>query len=179
MSTRRIGGWGLALCLVATSSSMAQIAGVQKTGEAGKRETTQEIMDRQAVTPSRPRPVRPEREVERYPKANPAAPAASRWPADAPTERGEAIEAAPQTVGVTFDGPTLTDTGAFPPDTMGTVGPTQFVGFLNGRLRTYTKAGAADGVINADPDVFFASVMTPVGGSVVLNFTSDPNVRFL
>src|SRR6185436_11409639 len=87
---------------------------------------------------------------------------------------------APQTVGTNFTGATLTDTGAFPPDSMGTVGPTQFVVFLNGRLRTFNKGtGVADGVINVDPDVFFASVMTPVsGGSLNINFTSDPMVRY-
>jgi hypothetical protein len=88
---------------------------------------------------------------------------------------------APQTVSTTnFTGATLADTGAFPPDSMGTIGPAQFVVFVNGRLRTFNKAtGAADGVINADPDVFFSSVMTPVsGGSLNTNFTSDPMVRY-
>jgi hypothetical protein len=87
---------------------------------------------------------------------------------------------APQTTTTNFTGATLADTGAFPPDSMGTVGPTQFVVFVNGRLRTFNKTtGAADGVINADPDVFFASVMTPVsGGSLNINFTSDPMVRY-
>ena len=82
------------------------------------------------------------------------------------------------TTSFSFDGATLTDTGAFPPDSMGTVGPTQFITFVNGRIRSFTKAGVADGVINADPDVFFASVRTPVGGTVVLDFTSDPQVRY-
>src|SRR5205085_8529104 len=39
----------------------------------------------------------------------------------------------------------------------------------------------ADGVINADPDVFFSSVMTPVtppGNANFINFTSDPQVRY-
>ncbi len=87
---------------------------------------------------------------------------------------------APQTIGLNFDtvtGPT--ENGAFPPDTMGAAGPTQVFIFLNGRLRTFNKTtGAADGVVNADPDVFFASVMTPVSPPVVLNFTSDPMVRY-
>ncbi len=82
------------------------------------------------------------------------------------------------TTGVSFDAATLTDTGAFPPDSMGAVGPTQYIAALNGRIRSFTKAGAADGVLNADPDVFFASVMTPVGGAVVLSFTSDPQIRY-
>ena len=62
---------------------------------------------------------------------------------------------------------------------MGAVGPSQFFLFVNGRLRTFNKTtGVADGVINADPDVFFSSVMTPVSPPVVLNFTSDPQVRY-
>ncbi|MDT7605210.1 MAG: hypothetical protein QOF61_3207 [Acidobacteriota bacterium] len=87
---------------------------------------------------------------------------------------------APQTLGTSFTGATLADTGSFPPDSMGAVGPTQFVVFVNGRVRTFNKAtGAADGEINADPNVFFASVMTPVsGGSLNINFTSDPQVRY-
>lgn len=90
-----------------------------------------------------------------------------------------APEVAPQTLGTTFDGATgPTETGAFPPDTMGAVGPTQFVVFLNGRLRTFNKTtGVADGVLNVDSDVFFASlVSTPGAGEAA--FTSDPNVRF-
>jgi hypothetical protein len=59
---------------------------------------------------------------------------------------------------------------------MGAVGPTQFVVFVNGRLRTFNKStGVADGVIDADSDVFFASVMTP---GHALNFTSDPQIRY-
>jgi hypothetical protein len=61
---------------------------------------------------------------------------------------------------------------------MGTVGPTQYIAFENGRLRSFTKAGVADGVMNANPDTFFASVKTPVGGAVVLDFTSDPQIRY-
>lgn len=95
-------------------------------------------------------------------------------------ESEPAVEsAAPQTVSTpNFLGATLAETAAFPPDTMGAIGPTQFVVFLNGRVRTFNKTtGVADGVINADSDVFFAPAMTPVpvGG---LNFTSDPNVRY-
>lgn len=61
---------------------------------------------------------------------------------------------------------------------MGMIGPTQYIAFVNGRLRSYTRAGVADGVLNADPDVFFASVMTPVSPPVILNFTSDPQIRY-
>src|SRR5436189_3278846 len=81
-----------------------------------------------------------------------------------------------QTLGLTFDGVTgPTQTGAFPPDSMGAVGPSQFFIFVNGRLRTFNKTtGAADGVINADPDILFSSVMT----KGFVNFTSDPQIRY-
>lgn len=106
----------------------------------------------------------------------------SRYPYPSEAEKSEAPDEpwfAPQTVGTQFDGATgPTETGAFPPDTMAAVGPTQVFVFLNGRLRTFNKTtGVADGFVNADSDVFFASVMTPpLAGEVV--FTTDPNVRF-
>jgi hypothetical protein len=85
---------------------------------------------------------------------------------------------APQTIGITFTGSTLADAGAFPPDVMGDVGPTQYVVFLNGRIRTFNKTtGVADGVIDADPDAFFSFVTTPPGAGE-FTFTSDPNVRY-
>jgi hypothetical protein len=102
----------------------------------------------------------------------------TQWP---PAERSllQTQPTAPQTISTQFDGATgPSETGAFPPDTMGAVGPTQVVVFLNGRLRTFNKTtGIADGVINADSDVFFASVTTPPGSGEV-SFTSDPQVRF-
>jgi hypothetical protein len=112
----------------------------------------------------------------------------SQWP---PAPEGAATDAkfasghadtqplAPQVVSTQFDGATgPTETGAFPPDTQGAIGPTQFFVFLNGRMRTFNKTtGVADGVINADPDVFFASVITPPGAGEVA-FTSDPQVRY-
>ena len=59
---------------------------------------------------------------------------------------------------------------------MGAVGPTQFFLFINGRLKTFNKAtGVADGVINANPDAFFSSVMTP---AVAANATSNPQIRY-
>jgi uncharacterized repeat protein (TIGR01451 family) len=162
----------------------AQTRGVPIASPGGIRETTAALMKRQAAAP--PRAEHPDHELE-YPDRSglpqsPNAPAVSTYPVSG--SRGPQSDSLNRktpfihTTGLSFDGPTLTDTGAFPPDTMGTVGPSQAVVFLNGRIRTFTKAGVADGVINADPDVFFASVMTPVGGSVVLSFTSDPQVRY-
>jgi hypothetical protein len=77
---------------------------------------------------------------------------------------------------INFTGATLADTGAFPPDSMGAMGPTQFIVAVNGRIRSFVKTtGVADGVLNLDTDVFFASVMTP---PVASNFTTDPRIRY-
>lgn len=74
---------------------------------------------------------------------------------------------------VNFTAVTLADTNAFPPDSMGAVGPAQFIAACNGRIRSFSKdSGAADGVLNVSTDTFFASVL-PAG-----SFTSDPRIRY-
>jgi len=163
-------------------AAAADTPGHRLPGLIGIRQTPRSIMVRQAASP--PRREHPDHELE-YPDRsklpqNPQAPAVSQFPAAEPGKALQLQELEPKihTPGLSFDGATLTDTGAFPPDSMGTVGPTQFVVFVNGRIRSFTKAGVADGVLNADPDVFFASVKTPVAGAVVLDFTSDPQVRY-
>jgi hypothetical protein len=78
---------------------------------------------------------------------------------------------------VNFTAATLPDCSGYPPDTMGTAGPSQFVIALNGRIRSFNKStGVADGGINAATDSFFSSVMTPT--SPGKNSTSDPRIRF-
>jgi hypothetical protein len=85
---------------------------------------------------------------------------------------------APQTYGLNFTGATLADASLFPPDVMGAVGPTQYIVFINGRLRSFNKTtGLPDGVLNIDPDVFFSLVTTPPGTNEA-TFTSDPNIRY-
>ncbi|MFO1352217.1 MAG: DUF11 domain-containing protein [Gammaproteobacteria bacterium] len=183
-------GCGIALCLALFSASaQAQIDGEKVSGSTGIRETTEEIMERQ---PPGPPPPHPDHELE-YPDRsrlpqNPDAQDDSQFPPN-PEDGDESPEGKPRaqgqeagprvhTTSLSFDGPTLTDTGAFPPDSMGTIGPTQYIAFVNGRLRSFTRAGTADGVLNASPDVFFSSVMTPAGGSVLFTFTSDPQIRY-
>ncbi len=96
-------------------------------------------------------------------------------PGSAPSQVSGASRVA-QTVSTTFDGPTFIDAFAFPPDTMGAVGPTQFLVTVNGRFRVYSKTGVA-GSFDVDPDVFFASVKSPNVGAA-FTFTSDPRVRY-
>src|ERR1043166_8444843 len=172
------------------SSEQGQIAGVTKVGERGIQRTTDEIMAEDQVAPPSRRPIlMPEHEFEGHedrpqnpaskpvastPKLGAVKPAVANF---VMADAGLPGPLAPQTVGLTFDG--FSGPPSFPPDTMGTVGPTQFFIFVNGRLRTFNKTtGVADGAINANADTFFASVMTPVSPPVVLNFTSDPMVRY-
>lgn len=178
--------------------------GQASVGAVGIERTTSELMQAQSVAPAtneEPR-LAPEREYpdrRGLPQSPGALPVAS-TPTDLavePTRRptkGRINTAvvnpsqrtatsistnAPQTVSTpNFTAATLADTSAFPPDSMGAIGPTQFFVFLNGRLRTFSKTtGVADGIINVDPDVFFASIMSsfPAGG---FNFTSDPQIRY-
>lgn len=158
--------------------------GVRTVGAAGITEKVSDIMARareyDARGPHAPR-LKYEFENEyRRPKQPESAPAVSSWPPLSDDEKallaGKAAKAAQTPTTPNFLGATLADTGAFPPDTMGAVGPSQFIVAVNGRIRTFSKStGVADGAIDANMDVFFNSVMTPPAGS---NFTSDPRIRY-
>ena len=148
-------------------------------GETGIQEDVSEIMAREQESegqdehPARIRPVlRPSRQgLPQNPDSPDGLP--SMQQAFAMPARGLL---SPQTIGTSFTGATFADTGAFPPDTMGAVGPTQFIVAVNGRIRTFNKTtGVADGALNASMDTFFNSVMTPPTSS---NFTSDPHIRY-
>ncbi len=76
----------------------------------------------------------------------------------------------PQTIGTSFDGISLGETSVVPPDSMGGVGPTNVVVCSNNRIKSFSRAGAL-GSLNADLDVFFASVANGAGHS-------DPRVKF-
>src|SRR5574341_763655 len=160
-------------------------AGVERvgrpwTGPLGLRESVTEIMQREAerraqgVSPTiregLPVRLRPRRDVPQ----NPNSPAVSQWPpsARAPKLREETTPLTPQTPGVSFTGATLADSGFIPPDSMGDVGPTQYVVMVNGRIRSFSKTtGIADAVLDADTDAFFNSVRNS-------SSTSDPRVRY-
>lgn len=176
------------MCVSAPTPSVAQAAtpsgglyGERLDTVPGVSLTAAEIMQRQKAMPQMLIRRHPhfEREVERDDlTANPDALATSTWPPNATRFSGSIRSLASQTTALSFDGANSDDTQATPPDSMGTVGPDQYIVFVNGRLRSFDKTGAADGVLDANPDVFFASVMTPVVSPVVLNFTSDPQIRY-
>src|SRR5436190_13471085 len=135
------------------------------------RETAAAIMRDSRIAPHRPRvlPARRGEPVKRAATGAASVPVPGR--SDGPrTSFASAFN---------FAGPSLGgDSTAFPPDTQGAVGPSQFLVTINGRFRSYDKTtGLADGALNADPDAFFAGQLStpPAGGFV---FSSDPHVRY-
>ncbi len=163
-----------------------ETVGTPWVGDPGIKKTTAEIMAQPPLhRPANFESLRLNWELEQPDRENlPQASGAiesPQWPLmDRSSRQPSANPLSPQTIGVTFDGATgPTETGGeFPPDCMGAVGPTQFVVFINGRIRSFVKStGVADGVLNVSPDVFFASVITPPGTGEI-SFTSDPNVRY-
>ena len=160
------------------------VTSATSTGAVGVSETISSLMKRQQQFEARGgRKLRDaEAEIEQPDRShlpqNPASPEATAMANGRAALQPSHIEQveSPQVVGTNFTGATLSGlnpTLSFPPDDMGAVGPTQYVVFVNGRLVTFNKTtGLADNVMNADPDVFFASVIT--SGS----FTSDPRIRY-
>jgi hypothetical protein len=67
---------------------------------------------------------------------------------------------------------TFAECRSWPPDTMGDVGPTQYIVACNGRVKTLSKiSGLPDTILNVDLGVFLNSVS---GGFQV----SDPRIRY-
>ena len=156
--------------------------GIPSKGDTGTRETTTAIMERQALTDLASKGKAKKFKIKKEKESperdllpqNPASPHVAQWvPSQSTPDVSQPPSSeAPQSLGVSFTGATLADTFSFPPDTMGAVGPTQFIVFVNGRLRSFNKTtGVADGVLNADPDVFFASVRGT-------SSTTDPRIRY-
>jgi hypothetical protein len=182
----------VAFACLATSRAAAQEGPfVPWQGEKGITETVAQIMDRDRITPKPdytkivtvadlrgPKQGEPDRTIL---PMDPNSPNVPFWPYNPALdpfgrERSRLGDNAPpppnlpQTLGTEFNGPTLSNSGYIPPDTQGAVGPTQIVLMANGRITSYTKAGAVSG-INTTLDVFFNSVR---GGSPVV----DPQVKY-
>ncbi len=170
-----------ALLLVSGVALAQEKPGTPILGSAGLGETTASIMARQDAAATSaiivPR-IAPRLRPTLIRKPNP-----DQLPgADAPSQLKAAERTAvPKTAffnTVNFLGARLSDANAVPPDSMGAVGPSQFIVAVNGRIRSFSKTGIADRVLDVDTDIFFAPAMTPLGGGVTVNFTSDPRIRY-
>jgi hypothetical protein len=177
--------FGFLVFLVVSSSAIAQdtySVGSPQIGPPGFTESVSEIMTREAASaaPHQTGVHQPKRRLVRGPNdllPNPASPAVSQWPpGDGAFTRVPATPGAgaftPQTVGTSFLGAQISDTiGYVPPDSMADVGTNQIVVCVNGRIRSFSKNGVADGALDSTTDNLFSSVLH--GSS-----TSDPRVRF-
>jgi hypothetical protein len=162
----------LLFCVFCFQGFAQEQVGTPWVGEQGIRQSTEAIMARQREFQWGGLRIRHRhrRDVQDLP-LNPESPHIENWPAPG---GADAVTSFSPELG--FTAATLANTGAFPPDSMGAVGPTQFILAVNGRIRSFNKqTGQADGVLDVDPDVFFQPVMTP---PVANNFTSDPRIRY-
>src|SRR5262245_15478617 len=167
LKTFRFTGAGVTVLFAAAAIAAAD------SGGGPYRRTVAQIMDESSARIGPPRPPSSTPRLR-----SPRERLTGRERALAGDSRSRAVSAAPsspsapQTLGISFRGATLADTNAFPPDSSGAAGPSQFLVGVNGRIRTFGKSsGAADGVLNTDLDTFFSTVN---GG----NPTATPRVRF-
>jgi hypothetical protein len=150
-------------------------AGIPLSGAPGRTETVaglmhdQLIADRSGTAPVKQKPEE-EGDFRRSLPEDPRSPDVAQLPGGAAPR--SAASFSPQSIGTSFTGATVADTPGFvPPDSMGAVGPTQFIVTVNGRFRSFSKTtGVADGALNVDPNVFFNSVRSAG--------TSDPRIRY-
>ena len=165
-----------------------EMVGSPVTLGEGITESVSEIMARQESSrpagPPRPRETHHEFEFELDLQEDPSAPAASHWPpwnpvTSTPKSTSTRIELPnlPQALGTSFKATDVNESGFIPPDSMGEIGPTQIVVHVNGRIKTFTKAGAPDGALNATDATFWNSVApgVPPGTNAGI---SDPEVRY-
>lgn len=166
--------------LINTSFAQQQASEVKQV-QVSKTETVLSLMQRQSIAPPKALRNRPEFEgpERKHLPQNPQSKSEASYPAG---NANGLLGGGPASLvaSTSFNGVTGPDeTGAFPPDDMGAIGPTQFIVAVNGRIRSFNKTtGVADAALNVDPDIFFASVMTPISGSVTQVFTSDPRIRY-
>ncbi len=164
--------------------------GLPQTGAMGITVSAADIEMRSQIADMQPKPYKlfKEREVERRPRRNPAAPEVSQWPAANANRSNSPLGTdAVQSIHSNFTGITLSEAGSFPPDCMGEIGTTQVCVASNGRLKFFarntvcataqtTPQTTSSSVLgapayNVNIDAFFSGISDPSG-------TSDPHVRF-
>lgn len=153
----------------------AEIAGTTTRGGNAVSFTTKQLMRAQHSFGRRMRkPKRPDRQSSqperKQNRQNTTSPALATYPL--PKKGLSDLSRKPQKITTSFTATNLAESGSIPPDSMGAVGPTQYIAFTNGRIKTFSKStGSADNILNIDPDIFFASVANNVR-------TADPRIRY-
>jgi hypothetical protein len=135
-------------------------------GTAGVKVTTAQIMARARHVPRHLKKGSEPEEVDR--EGLPSNPSSSETPGHVTTP-GSPATGFP--VSSSFLGAQVSDSGYVPPDSMGAVGPSQFLVTVNGRIRVFDKSSFAVGSLNTTMNAFFGPVGVGTG-------TSDPRVRY-
>ncbi len=156
---------------VTTAPQAIERKGRSHDGDKAVAKTTQQIMAEPAELPKKMIQVE-EREFE--PPAGwrrTARSQAAGQGTTTTTSPSGASKSVAQTIGSTnFLGVDVNDSLYTPPDSMGAVGPSQFLLGVNGRIRTFTKAGSADGKLDTTLNQFFSPITN--------RSTTDPRVRY-
>ena len=95
----------------------------------------------------------------------------------APQQRVGAAAIGPKSsfsAGTSFLGAQLSESGFIPPDSMGAVGPSQVVVYVNGRIKVFSKQGVLGG-LNVTDDTFWNSVCNCTD---TVNPPTDPGVEY-
>jgi hypothetical protein len=150
------------------------VVGHPRTGSQGITESVAEIVARQKRedrrTGGRPRGIREKPQPGgRQRRPTLPGPAALQPPIRAPV-RSAVGPSAPFPAGTSFLGAQLSESGAIPPDSMGSVGPGQVLVAVNGRIKVFSKAGNL-GALNVSDSTFWSSVRN--GQDV-----TDPQVEY-
>jgi len=95
----------------------------------------------------------------------------------ASTPDGGALAQGPSfTLGANFNGSSINQSGFIPPDTMGAIGPNDYVELINGRFARYGKTGVQQEARSLDS--FWNTALAAGGGGTVQSFSFDPRVMY-
>lgn len=166
------------ILLTYTHSLAATITGVSITGHKAAEIETTELIRSQKIYESRHHtykkktfnPLKKQRPNRRNNPQNSVSPCISHYSKNN-VQRPHHVARTPH-IAKTFTAVTFSEADAIPPDSMGAAGPTQYIAFTNGRIKSFDKKTCTpDGVLDIHPNVFFSSVANGVR-------TADPRIRY-
>jgi hypothetical protein len=157
---------------ISSATASQQVSATSATGRTsqsfsvhGTTVTNQQLRARQEPAMGNPQQTSPRRATSLIPR--PSSP-----PTAGSSPRTGSSPHSPQVLADEIIGPQITDTAGFvPPDTMGAVGPTQFLFSVNGRFRGYNKNSPHTQIFDFAQTAFWGSTADPAG-------VSDAHVRY-